>query len=165
MSSAVLGMVDQKGMKDIEVQIQGDVTHLILLVGIGIITKKGFARMIVIKTGITEIETGTDPVIRIAMNVTAVITKIGIGTVTIVIAKIEIQIIMEIEIMEDPGIETMIEIVIATGVMIETVTGTTTIKTVQDMAESGVDRGATQKTIAVMKLYTCSLFLLHDFKR
>lgn len=73
-SSAVLGMVDQTEMKGTEVQIQGAVTHLILLVVIEIITKKGLVRMIVIKTGVTEIETDTDPVIGIAMNVTAAIT-------------------------------------------------------------------------------------------
>lgn len=73
-SSAVLGMVDQTEMKGAEVQIQGAVTHLILLVVIEIITKKGLVRMIVIKTGVTEIETDTDPVIGIAMNVTAAIT-------------------------------------------------------------------------------------------
>lgn len=81
----------------------------------------------------------------------------------IVIGKIGIKIIMEIEIMEDPGIETMTEIVIATEVMIETVTGTTTIKSGQEIAESGAGRGATLMTITVMKLYTRSLFLLHDF--
>ena len=81
----------------------------------------------------------------------------------IVIGRIGIEIIMEIETMEDPGIETMIEIGIVTGVMTEIVTGTTTIKTEKDIAESGVGRGATLMTITVMKLYKCSLFLLHDF--
>jgi len=81
-----------------------------------------------------------------------------------VIGRIGIEIIMVIETMEDLEIETMTEIEIVTGLMIEIVTGTTTIKTGQDMAESGVGRGATLRTITVMKLYTCSLFLLHDFK-
>ena len=66
--------------------------------------------------------------------------------------------------MEDLGIETMTEIEIMTGVTIEIVTGTTTIKNGQDIAESGVGRGATLRTITVMKLYTYSLFFLHDFK-
>ena len=72
-SSAVLGMVDQTEMSDGEVQTPGAVMHLILLVAIEIITKKEFARVIVIKTGVIEIETetDTDPVIEIDMNVTA----------------------------------------------------------------------------------------------
>ena len=53
-------MVDQIEMSDAEVQIQSAVMHLILLVVIEIITKKGFVRMIVIKTGVTEIATGMD---------------------------------------------------------------------------------------------------------
>ncbi len=81
----------------------------------------------------------------------------------IVIGKIGIKIIMEIEIMEDPGIETMTEIVIVTEVMIEAVIGTTTIKSRQDIAESGAGRRATLTTTTVMKLYTRSLFLLHGF--
>lgn len=71
---------------------------------------------------------------------------------------------MVIETMEDLGIETTTEIEIVTGVTTEIVTGTTTIKTGQDIAESGVDRGATLRTITMMKLYTYSLFFLHDFK-
>jgi len=140
--------------------------HLILLVVIEIITRRGFVRMIVIKTGVTEIMTGMDTGhgTGIAMNVTAVIAWIGTETVTIRIGRIGIEIIMAIETMEDLEIETMTEIEIVTGLMIEIVTGTTTIKTGQDMAESGVGRGATLRTITVMKLYTCSLFLLHDFK-
>jgi len=49
--------------------------HLILLVVIEIITRRGFVRMIVIKTGVTEIMTGMDTGhgTGIAMNVTAVI--------------------------------------------------------------------------------------------
>ena len=82
----------------------------------------------------------------------------------IVIGWIGIGILMVIETMEDLGIETMTEIEIVTGVMIEIATGTTIIKTRQDTAESGVGRGATQTTITVMKLYTYSLFFLHDFK-
>ena len=72
-SSAVLGMVDQKEMSDGEVQTPGAVMHLILLVAIEIITEKEFARVIAIKTGVIEIETetDTDPVIEIDMNVTA----------------------------------------------------------------------------------------------
>ena len=82
----------------------------------------------------------------------------------IAIGKIGIGIIMVIETMEDLGIETMTEIEIVTGVTIEIVTGTSTIKTGQDITENGVGRGATLRTITVMKLYTCSLFFLHDFK-
>jgi len=82
-------------------------------------------------------------------------------TVTIVIGKIGIETIMVIETMEDLGIETLTEIEIVTGVTIEIVTGTLTIKTGQDITENGVGRGATLKTITVMKLYICSLFFLH----
>ena len=53
-------MVDQIEMSDAEVQIQSVVVRLILLVVIEIITKKGFVRMIGIKTGVTEIVTGMD---------------------------------------------------------------------------------------------------------
>ena len=153
-------------MSDAEVQIQDVVMQLILLAAIEIITKKGSVRTIVIKTGVTEIAIGmvTGHGTGIAMNVTAVMAKIGTETVTIVIGRIGIEIIMEIETLADLAIETMIEIEIVTGVMTEIVTGTTAIKTGQDIAESGVGRGATLTTITVMKLYTCSLFLLHDFK-
>lgn len=82
----------------------------------------------------------------------------------IVIGWIGIEILMVIETMEDLGIETMTEIEIVTGVTIEIVTGTTTIKKEQDIAESGVGRGTTLRIITVMKLYTYSLFFLHDFK-
>lgn len=138
--------------------------QLILLVVIEIITKKGPVRMIVIVIK-TEIAIGMDTGhgTEIALNVTTVIAKIGIGTVMIVIGRIEIEIIMEIESLEDLEIETMIEIWIMTGVTIEIETGTTTIKTGQDIAKSGIGRGATMKTITVMKLYTCFLFLLHNF--
>jgi len=49
--------------------------HLILLVETEIIIKKGFGRMIVIKTGVTEIVIGMDTGhgTGIAMNVIAVI--------------------------------------------------------------------------------------------
>ena len=53
-------MVDQIEMSDAEVQIQSVVMRLILLVVIEIITKKGFVRMIGIKTGVTEIVTEMD---------------------------------------------------------------------------------------------------------
>ena len=53
-------MVDQIEMSDAEVQIQSVVMRLILLVVIEIITKKESARMIEIKTGVTEIVTGMD---------------------------------------------------------------------------------------------------------
>lgn len=60
-------------MSGAEVQIQSVVMHLILLVAIEIITKKGFVRMIVKKTGVTEIVTGMDTGhgTGIAMNVIA----------------------------------------------------------------------------------------------
>ena len=66
-------MVDPIEMSDAEVQIQSVVMQLILLVAIEIITKKGFVRMIVKKTGVTEIVTGMDTGhgTGIAMNVIA----------------------------------------------------------------------------------------------
>ncbi len=67
-------MVDLTEMKGAEVQIQGAATLLILLVLIEIIAKKGLVRMIMIKTGVAEIETDTSLVIGIAMNVIATIT-------------------------------------------------------------------------------------------
>jgi len=138
--------------------------QLILLVVIEIITKKGPVRMIVIAIK-TEIVIGMDigHGTGIALNVTTVIAKIGRETIMIAIGRIEIEITMEIESLEDLEIETMIEIWIMTGVTIEIETGTTTIKTGQDIAKSGIGRGATLKTITVMKLYTCFLFLLHNF--
>lgn len=134
------------------------------MVVIEIITKKGPVRMIVIAIK-TEIVIGMDTGhgTGIALNVTTVIAKIGRETIMIAIGRIEIEITMEIESLEDLEIETMIEIWIMTGVMIEIETGTTTIKTGQDIAKSGIGRGATLKTITVMKLYTCFLFLLHNF--
>lgn len=64
-------MVDQIEMSDAKVQIQSVVMRLILLVVIEIITKKESARMIVIKTGVTEIVIGMDTGhgIGTAMNV------------------------------------------------------------------------------------------------
>lgn len=149
-------MVDQTRMSDAEVQIQSVVMQLILLVVIEIITKKGPVRMIVIAIK-TEIVIGMDTGhgTGIALNVTTVIAKIGRETIMIAIGRIEIEITMEIESLEDLEIETMIEIWIMTGVTIEIETGTTTIKTGQDIAKNGIGRGATLKTITVMKLYTC----------
>lgn len=135
--------------------------QLILLVVIEIITKKGPVRMIVIVIVIkTEIAIGMDTGhgTGIALNVTTVIAKIGRGTVMIVIGRIEIEITMEIESLEDLEIETMIEMWIMTGVTIEIETGTMTIKTEQDIAKSGIGRGATLMTITVMKLYKRFLF-------
>jgi len=153
-------MVDQTRMSDAEVQIQSVVMQLILLVVIEIITKKGPVRMIVIAIK-TEIVIGMDigHGTGIALNVTTVIAKIGRETIMIAIGRIEIEITMEIESLEDLEIETMIEIWIMTGVTIEIETGTTTIKTGQDIAKSGIGRGATLKTITVMKLYTFFIFV------